>query len=366
MSAKLLYLQQAADLYLRYLNKYKGADDEEEILYFAADSYFQLKEYDKALDIYQRYFKKLSKSKPNRIVKTYNNVAEIYLAKGDYKNVDKWEKKVLQYTIEHLDDAEQINSRFAAKISFKFAQQDFEKYKAIRLRGSMEAMGKQLQEKIGQLPKINETFLDIIKFKDPLYASAALHMVGESFMELANTLFDAPVPKGLDEESQEIYLEELEMQAFPIEEKALEAWQKNIDNAVRLGIVNEWVAASRKKLEYVATNLAKVKRSEQYILSSSEFFYDFGSADVQRDEYQIAGAKVLYPDLPEGSAAALQEKYTFANFFSEYHKHLMVELGQAPVQIRYNGKLLDFFILRGCTMMRKICRIFSFGICSWL
>ena len=142
-------------------------------------------------------------------------------------------------------------------------------------------------------------------------------------------------------------MEELSAQAEPIEEKAMEQWRKNLENAVRLGIVNEWVIKSRKQLEQVSSNLARIKHQEEYRVSASEFFYDFGSMDEPHPDYKFVGARVVYTDLPAGSTEALQERYTFAEFFTPYHKRLLAGIGLPDLTFDYDGLQLRMGKLLG-------------------
>ena len=76
-------------------------------------------------------------------------------------------------------------------------------------------------------------------------------------LHFAESLFDAPVPPDLDEDEAYYYRMELEDQAFPIEDKAMQAWKRNLDLAAKLGIRNNWVQASRDRLIKLFPDLAR-------------------------------------------------------------------------------------------------------------
>ena len=341
IAANLQMLSKAASLYLSYLQKFPGSKDEVEILFFAGDSYYKLGDYRKAIENYKKYLAKAGETEPDKVVQVYYNLGRAYEQLSELAEVPKWDKLVIDFTNRRLKEGASVVSKYAAEMAFKRAMPEFAKYQAIKLKGNVNQMSNLLTKKIQTLPQVDALFDQVILFKDQFYSSAALHMKGETFMELANTLFDAEVPE-MSEEEMEEYRAQLDEQAYPIEEKALELWKANLNFAVSRGITNEWVLKSRAKLEKVSSNVARIKRTEDSVVSSSEFFYEFGSADAQTPEYKIAGARVIYPDLPEGSQNALQEKYTFAQFFTTHHKNLIAGTSRPPIEFSYNGTNYDF------------------------
>ena len=70
-------------------------------------------------------------------------------------------------------------------------------------------------------------------------AIKALYQTGLVYEDFSEALFNAPVPKGLDQEAMDIYRMQLEEQAFPLEEKAADAYERALRKAHELKIYGE-------------------------------------------------------------------------------------------------------------------------------
>ena len=88
----------------------------------------------------------------------------------------------------------------------------------------------------------------MIAFGSPEWSTASLLRVGQSFEGVAKGLRDYPVPKGLSEEEEEAYLEQLDTFALAFEEQAIEAYRSGYQKAVELGIYNAHTKAIRQAL----------------------------------------------------------------------------------------------------------------------
>jgi hypothetical protein len=70
---------------------------------------------------------------------------------------------------------------------------------------------------------------------------AALYYIGLIYQEFSQALFNAPIPKGLNPEEVQLYQQELQSRATPIEEKAVEAYEKAVKKAFELDVYTDWV-----------------------------------------------------------------------------------------------------------------------------
>jgi hypothetical protein len=103
---------------------------------------------------------------------------------------------------------------------------------------------------------------------------ASLCRIGLVYQNFARALFDAPVPKELNEEQRAIYQEELNNLAFPVEEKAIEAFEKALQKAYELGVYNEWTTLTQENLNKYKPGTYPELPPTRYV--AKEYFYQPG------------------------------------------------------------------------------------------
>ena len=109
-------------------------------------------------------------------------------------------------------------------------------------------MRKDLKAKALALQKIRNRYTEVLKIGAGKYGIAALCRIGMAYQEFAKALFAAPIPPNLTEDQREIYTAELQNQAFPIEEKAIEAYEKSVAKSFELGVYSKWTLKAQELL----------------------------------------------------------------------------------------------------------------------
>jgi hypothetical protein len=92
-----------------------------------------------------------------------------------------------------------------------------------------------------RMNKLLEQYAEVIRIGSPRWSEAAFTRIGEAYRNFNKGLLEAPMPRGLDPEQQELYRSTLESQALPLEDKATEAFTKAIEAGQKSGIYSEWV-----------------------------------------------------------------------------------------------------------------------------
>jgi len=88
---------------------------------------------------------------------------------------------------------------------------------------------------------------DIAKLGDPNWSFAAIYYMGFAFQDFADMLINSPIPPEIrsirdpEERSlaEAVYREELEKQAFPLEDNAIKIFSGAVDRIKQLGVRNE-------------------------------------------------------------------------------------------------------------------------------
>lgn len=142
--------------------------------------------------------------------------------------------------------APEVSSVIAGTANYRRGEYRFARYRAMAIHPPLE---KTFAAKQAALETAAGFFLEAIRLGDGETVSASLHRLGEGFEEFRNSLLASPPPKGLSGEEREEYRFLLEEKAAPIEEKAVEAYRKNLRQAVAANLTTPWVRQSLDRLK---------------------------------------------------------------------------------------------------------------------
>jgi hypothetical protein len=105
-----------------------------------------------------------------------------------------------------------------------------------------------LKNKNARMSKLLDAYTDVVKLGSPKWTEAALERLGEAYRNFNKGLLDAPMPRGLDPEQQDLYRTTLENQALPLEDKATDAFEKAVQTGQKTGHYSEWVLKAQEYL----------------------------------------------------------------------------------------------------------------------
>lgn len=326
----------AAAKYEKFVADYKDDDRAPDAQFNAAHWYEGLGESDKALKAFDKYiviYKEKAK-KPEEIKRlnlpaaaavfyeeaiivegTKNwpdTVSRLKAYQSDYPSIEGWQRYNARYkqflaatkmtkaeltkanvidpqaicddiVKKHLELAEADKKKESTKLAIahcRFLQLEvvFNDYSKTQFKSA--STFKADYEKKNKLAKqLKDDYGKIVDFGNGDYAIAALFRMALLPKLFAKSLLDAPMPKGLDDEQQELYRATLETKALEFEEPAIDALELALNKAFELQIYNEWtIQAEDLMKEFKPDAYADVK---EFPLKGTEFFFTAGqiSAD---------------------------------------------------------------------------------------
>ncbi|MGE5189740.1 MAG: tetratricopeptide repeat protein [Gemmatimonadota bacterium] len=184
----------------------------------------------------------LADSPPALRVTCYFRAAESARADGRSDEADDLYGKA---TAAH-EAAPEAAPGIAGKAYFARAELRFARYKALSIAPPLE---KSFAEKRAALEAAAELYVAAIRIGDPETAPAALHRLGEGFEDFRGAILASPAPRGLSDAEREEYVFLLEEKAAPLEEQAVDAYRRNLRNAVAAGLSSPWVDRSVARLK---------------------------------------------------------------------------------------------------------------------
>lgn len=142
--------------------------------------------------------------------------------------------------------APETSPEVAGKALFRMAEFRFGRYQALKIAPPLE---KTFVAKQNSLEECAKLYLEAISLGDAGTVSASLHRLGEAFEDFRSAILASPPPKRMSDREREEYVFLLEEKAAPLEEKAVDAYQRNLRQAVAADTRSEWVGKSLRRLK---------------------------------------------------------------------------------------------------------------------
>jgi tetratricopeptide (TPR) repeat protein len=151
-----------------------------------------------------------------------------------------------------------LKIRFPEGLDFQTpSQYDSARKQAVTKKKMDESVKKftaYLDEKSKQLEKARNMYLDVFKMKQAQWTIASAARVGQIYQDFAGQLYTAEIPKDLKDVDQwgnqpkQIYCDQLEDKAEPIEGKAVDGFEKCLQAATDQSWYNEWSRLCEREL----------------------------------------------------------------------------------------------------------------------
>ena len=143
---------------------------------------------------------------------------------------------------------------YAAQARYIQGEVAFIDYERIKIAGKPRQLAKVLEEKAKRLEEAKAIYLDVVGYRSPEWATAALLRIGQGYEAYAKAMRNAPVPRDLKEDEKQMYRDELEKVIVVIEDKAIDAYKSGYARALQIGVYNKHTQAIRQALSRLAEN----------------------------------------------------------------------------------------------------------------
>lgn len=151
----------------------------------------------------------------------------------------------------------------AALAAFELVETDFDAYTAIRLEGKEKQINERLIKKMKMVGDLQGRYTKVLELGQGDYGIAALYRIGQIYQQLAQQMFATACPKRLTGDQCVIYEAALQEQAFPLEEKAIEAYDMALAKAYELGLYNDWLGKTQEALKvFEPTRFPEIRQYE--------------------------------------------------------------------------------------------------------
>lgn len=229
----------------QYIELWPKDADTEKVFLSVALLHERNKKYNDALKQLEAYGQKYTRD-PDKVLANELRVVKIYekqknkgAIKKSYERIWDYYKKLPGRAKEKLGAESGGGLEAVAQAHYVLSEPYWEEYARIRLKLPEAEMAKLLKLKATKLGEIQKRYTETVGFKVAGPAICGLFKIGMAYQNFAQTFYDAPVPKGLNEEGIENYKSVLAEQAEPIVLKSTEAFETAVLKAREFDVANE-------------------------------------------------------------------------------------------------------------------------------
>lgn len=241
--------QDAARRYEEFSKKYSSHKNAASAQWQAGQSWKKAEKDKEMIRAVEGFIKTFGTSENSpRVLEGSMLLADHYEEKRDKKSALKWYQRTLSEYASRRVEAGSPAAQYAAKAQFMLAEEEFKKWDAIQLKGALNTQKKALASKQSEFPRVSLEYDKVFAYRSLEWVMAAGFRKANMFQRFAQALYDASVPFREGSEEYDIYRQQLDDVALPLEDKAVEEYAKIAAKAREEKIVNEWTKRTLDEL----------------------------------------------------------------------------------------------------------------------
>ncbi|MGZ3459654.1 MAG: tetratricopeptide repeat protein, partial [Archangium sp.] len=248
--------KQALALREHYLTLWPKAKDAEDIFLSIVDLYEKVGNFNKAMDQLEEYERQYIRS-PSKVLMAEGRIADIFENKlHKERDTARLYGRILDY-YEKLprrmqQSLEKPALEAVGRAQYRSVEPDFQFYSRLKLSWgrppSPDKLKASIKEKNESRDVVEKKYVQTVSLGAAEPAICALHRIGLIYDNFADKIINAPMPPGIDEETEGALREEFGNQAQPLKDKAAEAFSTAVAKSQELDVFNSCAAESLKML----------------------------------------------------------------------------------------------------------------------
>ncbi len=249
----------AANEFSKIINS--GGEVTQEALWLTADLYQKSGKKQDAISIYERYIT-LYPNPFEQAIEAQHRIAVLYSHGEDPLVHQHWLKKIIEADKNAGNKRTDRTRYIASQAAFTLAKSTLVSYQSIKL---VAPLRDNLRKKKLHMQNSLNAYRKITDYAVADTTTAAIYNIADIYYDFSQALLNSERPQELNAEELEQYDILLEEQAFPFEEKAIEAHTKNAQNAHQ-GIYDQWIEKSFSELQILMpARYKKVEHNETVV-----------------------------------------------------------------------------------------------------
>ncbi|MCZ0932577.1 MAG: hypothetical protein OXJ52_05435, partial [Oligoflexia bacterium] len=253
--------------YKRYFSLSKKSD-RYETFYLIGLLYEKNKNWKRAIENYSQYLKTPS-SNALRVLQASFTVAEIYERK--LKNLSQahtWYQKTLG-----LYRRLKTGVSYGARARFYIVKKSYyDKFVSLKIPRDPKKQKQAIDKKLKLLKDLETALKPIIRYDDGEQIIASLSLIGLANQKMAKSIYNTPIPKGLDKKGQAQYKEGIKRVIAPYIQKSLEHYRLAVEKSFKIKVYSEWVSKAYEGLAGVRLSGGKFVQFSPVSLFQETFY----------------------------------------------------------------------------------------------
>ncbi|MFL5356492.1 tetratricopeptide repeat protein [Archangium sp.] len=248
--------KQALALRERYLVLWPKAKDAEDILLSIISLHEKQGNFYKAIAQLEEYERQYMRS-PSKFLMAEGRIVDIYENKVHKpKDTERLYNRILDY-YEKLprriqQSLEKPALEAVGRAQYRGVEQDFQFYSRLKLSWgrppSPDKLKASIKEKNDSRAVVEKKYIQTVQIGAAEPAICALNRIGQIYDNFADKISNAPMPPGIDEETENALRDEFSNQAQPLKDSAAEAFSNAVAKSRELSVFNNCAAESLKML----------------------------------------------------------------------------------------------------------------------
>ncbi len=268
--------------FAKYIELYgKARPDSHQVYFHMAE----IKEKNGNVDLAKKHYQDYAKKHPKQTLNIMKaNLALTKLTAANQRLSTSYLRKILHgYKKLKAEEKKAVANALAAEAQFLIGEQHWHDFKAVVLPFPDAKNVRPFQKAMISLAKLlasaSKEYFKVFEYKSHGWTVASATRVGLLYHRFRDKLFNVPMPPGLSEDEQDTYRFLLDDKAFPLEEKAIEAYQRALQLAKDNQVYNKWGARAAKELASINPETFPVT-GEDKVKFDHQGDFIFGSAMI--------------------------------------------------------------------------------------
>ena len=262
-------LSLAAGEYERLASQSEDPALRSDALLVAGDLYEKSNGRDRALDVYIRYVNEFPEPVETAL-ETRNKIAGLYKAADEESLYHQELAEIVRIDAEAGPQRTGRTRTLAARSALVLAEQRYQEFLTVKLLQPFETS---FQEKQQRMDETIEAMSQLVGYEIADITAAATYYMAETYFDFSRSLVESERPSDLNPAELEAYEMNLDEAAFPLEEKAIDVHEENME-LLHAGVYNAWIEKSLGRLtELMPGRYAKHEMSIGFLGAIESYVY---------------------------------------------------------------------------------------------
>jgi len=239
--------------YSEYAKKFRERKDAPDVAFNIGVVYENAGDEGPAYKAYIEYARTY-RSNGKRVIEAWTRAGRMSLKLGQFKRAKEELITAQRLAKSATGDEKRLGTPWAAEARYHEGELLFREYEKVTLEVPPSKLEKALKAKSKLLADAEKIYWSVVDFKDPKWSTAALYRIGQVYDGFAESLINAPTPKGLPSDQAQAYRDALDVYVVDIQGKAVELFTAGYQKAIQMQVYDEYTAKIREALGRIAAD----------------------------------------------------------------------------------------------------------------